>query len=193
MHLKLIAVAGAAAVMLMAPARADASCCDNNQKDMACCAQKDMPCCAEHKDMKDMKDMPCCADHKDMKDMKPMACCDKDAVEMLLSLNPQINPAPPVRQQTDIWFKQPVKFGNKILQGHYVIEHDNDRMAKGDPCTHIYAFDDRTRPVVTFHCTHLERPRVSQNTAVIVTKGDHKVMTEFQFAGETAAHGNPLR
>lgn len=175
MHLKLMAAAGVAAFLLFAPAKADASCCD----------KKDMPCCDQHKDMKDMKDMKCCEDQTNM------PCCDKDAVQVLLSLDPQINPAPPVRQLTDIWFKQPVKFGNKILQGHYVIEHDNDRMAKGDPCTHIYAFDDRTTPVVTFHCTHIERPRASENTAVIITKGDWKVMTEFQFAGETAAHGVP--
>jgi len=132
-----------------------------------------------------------------------MPCCaDKDAVQILLAMapmqgdpqlqdDPQLNPAPPARQLTDVWFKQPVLFGNKILQGHYVIEHDNDRMARGEPCTHIYAFDDRTKPVVAFHCTHLERPRASQNTAVLITKDDHKVMTEFQFAGETAAHGVP--
>ena len=163
--LKFLAAAGAAAFLLFMPARADAACCD--QKMMSCCETQPMPCCA-----------------------------DKDAVQVLMAVaplqnDPQLNPAPPARQLTDIWFMQPVKFGNKILQGHYVIEHDNDRMAKGDPCTHIYRFDDRTTPVVTFHCTHLERGRVSQNTAVIITKGDHKVMTEFQFAGETSAHGVP--
>lgn len=171
MHLKLFAAAGAAAFLLFAPARADAACCD--QKMMPCCETQIMPCCA-----------------------------DKDAVQILLAMapmqgdpqlqdDPQLNPAPPARQLTDVWFKQPVLFGNKILQGHYVIEHDNDRMARGEPCTHIYAFDDRTKPVVAFHCTHLERPRASQNTAVLITKDDHKVMTEFQFAGETAAHGVP--
>ena len=167
MHLKLMAAAGAAAFLLFAPAPADAACCDH--KMMSCCETQIMPCCA-----------------------------DKDAVQILMAVaplqdDPQLNPAPPVRQATDVWFKQPVKFGNKILQGHYVIEHDNDRMARGEPCTHIYAFDDRTKPIVTFHCTHIERPRASENTAVLITKGDYKVMTEFQFAGETAAHGNPIR
>jgi hypothetical protein len=165
MHLKLFAAAGVAALMLFTPARADAACCD--QKMMSCCEKEVMPCCA-----------------------------DKDAVQVLLALaplqsDPQLNPATPARQLTSIWFKQPVRFGNKILQGHYVIEHDNDRMARGEPCTHIYAFDDRTTPVVTFHCTHIERGRTTENIAVLATKGDYKVMTEFQFAGETAAHGVP--
>ena len=175
MPLKLLAAAGAAAFLLFSPARADAACCE--QKMMSCCESQPMPCCAD-KDVKDAVQV-----------LLSLAPPTDDPV--LLQDNPQLNPAPPVRQLTSIWFKQPVKFGNKILQGHYVIEHDNDRMARGEPCTHIYAFDDRTTPVVTFHCTHIERGRVSENIAVLSTKGDYKVMTEFQFAGETAAHGVP--
>ena len=103
------------------------------------------------------------------------------------------NPAPPVRQLAEVWFHRLVLVGRAILQGRYVIEHDNDRMARGEPCTHIYAFNDRTRPVVAFRCTHLERGRADQNTVSLATAPDGlmKVLTEFQFAGETAAHGYP--
>jgi hypothetical protein len=83
--------------------------------------------------------------------------------------------------------------GRHILQGRYVIEHDNDRMARGEPCTHIYAFNDRTKPVVTFHCTHLQRGMASQSTASLATVGTMEVLTEFQFSGDTAAHGVPVR
>ena len=105
----------------------------------------------------------------------------------------QLNPAPPVRQSTEVWFQRPVRVGRNILQGHYVIEHDNDRMARGEPCTYIYAYNDRTRPVVVFHCTHLERDRNGTNTVALVTISDGSMqkMTEFQFAGEYAAHGVP--
>ena len=74
-----------------------------------------------------------------------------------------------------------------------MIEHDNDRMARGEPCTHIYAYNDRTTPVATFRCTHLERDRADQNVVVLTTTldGNMKKLTEFQFAGETAAHGYP--
>jgi len=169
MHLKFLAAAGAAALLLVIPARANAS---------PCCDQKTMPCCEK-------QDMPCCSHDKEV-----------NAIDLLLSMDaqlesPQLNPAPPVRQLTDVWFKRPVMVGKSILQGHYVIEHDNDRMARGEPCTHIYAFDDRTKPVVTFHCTHIERERVTQNIAVLQTKGDLEYLTEFQFGGETAAHGVP--
>ena len=108
-------------------------------------------------------------------------------------MDPQLQPAPPVRQVTDVWFHRPVLVGKAILQGRYVIEHDNARMARGEPCTHIYAFNDRETPVVAFHCTHLERERAAQNQVVLVSTSDAGIvrLTEFQFAGETGAHGHP--
>jgi hypothetical protein len=160
-----------AVALFLAPASADASCCDQHQM------KAGAPCC----------DMPCCADHAVKAEPKE--------VKLLIPLqdDPQLNPAPPVRQATQVWFQRPVRIGGSILQGRYVIEHDNDRMARGEPCTHIYAYEDRTKPVVTFHCTHLERDRNGTNTVVLVSTGDGTMqkMTEFQFAGEIAAHGVP--
>ena len=136
------------------------------------------------------------------------ACCNakaqivpaNDVTAILLSQmqpDPQLAPAPPARQVAEVWFHRPVIVGRAILQGRYVIEHDNDRMARGEPCTHIYAYDDYadgdlTKPVA-FHCTHLERPRADQNTVVLVSAPDGlmKMLAEFQFAGETASHGYP--
>ena len=106
---------------------------------------------------------------------------------------PELSPAPPVRQLAEVWVQRPVLVGRSILQGRYVIEHDNDRMARGEPCTHIYAYNERKTPVATFHCTHLERDRAAQNTVVLTTAADTNMqkLTEFQFAGETGAHGYP--
>ena len=173
MHRTLVAAAGMAVALFLAPASADASCCDQAKHQMKAGA----PCC----------DMPCCADHA--------VKAEPTDIELLLPLenDPQLNPAPPVRQQTEVWFQRPVMVGRHILQGRYVIEHDNDRMARGEPCTHIYAYNDRTKPVVAFHCTHLERDRNGTNTVALATIGDGSIqtMTEFQFAGEHAAHGVP--
>ncbi len=104
-----------------------------------------------------------------------------------------MNPAPPVRQTAEVWFQRPVLVGRAILQGRYVVEHDNDRMARGEPCTHLYAYNDRVTPVARFHCTHLERERASQNVVVLATTSDGNMqkLTEFQFAGESFAHGYP--
>jgi hypothetical protein len=83
----------------------------------------------------------------------------------------------------------------RVLMGRHIIEHDTDRMARGEPCTHVYAANDRKYPVVTFHCTHLIRPTGTQNTVTLRRDynalGRGFVMTEFQFAGDRDAHGVP--
>ncbi|HJU42730.1 MAG TPA: hypothetical protein VJ691_07935 [Vicinamibacterales bacterium] len=170
MHWRTFVVAFAAAVIVAAPAPAAAACCDQHQHTQGACCN-----------------MPCCKDHHQTGEV--------NIVEKMLSADPQLNPAPPVRQTAEVWFKRPVIVGRSILQGRYVIEHDNDRMARGEPCTHIYAYDNRDKPVAAFHCTHLERDRADQNLVVLYTTSDGRMqrLAEFQFAGEAAAHGYPGR
>jgi hypothetical protein len=169
MHVKLLMAAAITAVVVLAPAAAEASCCD--QKGHA----------AQH------QERDCCQ----------AACCEQkvepSAIGMLMELDPQLHPAAPVRQSAEVWFHRPAMVGKAILQGRYVVEHDNDRMARGEPCTHFYAYDDQVNPVATFHCTHLERDRASQNVVVVATISDGSMqrLVEFQFAGENFAHGHP--
>ena len=171
MHFKPLAATVFAGLFLLTPGLVEGSCCDQQQPAAhhgqgACC---DQPCCEKH----------------------PAA--EPSAIDPLLSMDPQLNPAPPVRQTTEVWFQRPVLVGRAILQGRYVIEHDNERMARGEPCTHLYAYKDRVTPVATFHCTHLERDRASRNTVVLATTSDGtmQTLTEFQIAGESFAHGYP--
>lgn len=132
-------------------------------------------CCDEKKMDKACCDMPCCKDHV----MKTSAEAVAPAVA-------------PARQAVYVWFQRPVMVGKHILQGRYVIEHDNDRMARGEPCTYIYAYDDQKMPVVEFNCIHLERDHAKQHQVVLASIGDGmQRFLEFQFAGETAAHGLP--
>jgi hypothetical protein len=165
MHFKLIAVVFG--LFMVTPLAADAFCCDQkgqagHHAQSACC------------------DQPCCNDAK---------AVEPGAIEILLAMDSRQNPAPPVRQATDVWFQRPVLVGRAILQGHYVIEHDNERMSRGEPCTHLYAFNDRLRPVATFHCTHLERDRASENVVVLTNTANSSMqkLLEFQFAGERLA------
>ncbi len=134
----------------------------------ACCDEKmDKACC----------DMPCCKDH---------VMASKTSAEAIVPA------VAPVRQAVYVWFQRPVMAGRHILQGRYVIEHDNDRMARGEPCTRVYAYDDQRLPVVEFNCIHLERDNAHQHQVVLASIGDGmQQFLEFQFAGETAAHGLP--
>jgi hypothetical protein len=124
-----------------------------------------------------------------------MACCEttNDPVAEAV-LIPQAATPHPVRESLVVWFKRPVKVGDRILFGKYIIEHDNARMARGEPCTYIYAAEDRSLPVVAFHCEHLDRPRGEQASVTLRSLGEPNGMQEFcefQFAGELGAHGLP--
>jgi hypothetical protein len=101
---------------------------------------------------------------------------------------------PATKQTMTVWFHRPVKIGDRILLGQYVIEHDTVRMARGRPCTYIYAASDQRLPVVAFHCTHLQRQANQQSRVVLRPLGEANGMmafAEFQFAGEDAGHGVP--
>jgi hypothetical protein len=185
MHFKIFAAIGVTALILGVPLRADAGCCDKqahqgHDMKMACCSGA----AQEHK-------MACC--ETPAPDAK-MECCDKevDVLALLAQQSAPAAPAAPAQQTVDVWFKRPTIIGKSILQGHYVILHDNERMARGEPCTYIYAYDDRVKPVLSFYCVHLERDTAAQNTVTVKPRDNGwQELKEFQFAGERAAHGVP--
>src|SRR4029453_4659452 len=39
------------------------------------------------------------------------------------------------REYAKVHFVNPGRVGDTVLMGDYIIEHDNDRMARGQPCT----------------------------------------------------------
>lgn len=173
MHSKLLVFIGVAGLLMASPALAA-----GGSTDQACCEKADQ---ASHQ-------MPCCADHH-----APAKLSAEQVFWGWLGVKPVATEVTaPARQSTVVWFNQPVRIGENILQGQYVIEHDNDRMAQGGPCTYIYAMKDQKNPVVAFHCTHLDRAIAKQGTVVLVPGSDgFQRMTEFQFAGEAAGHGVP--
>ena len=169
-----------------------AACCD--KPDMACCDKPDQACC--DKADKHACDMPCCKDGGKC----DMPCCQDEpiqsAVEVLIAMDGQaavpLKPETAARQSAVVLFQRPVWVGKAVLMGKYIIEHDTDRQARGEPCTHIYAANDRTTPVATFHCTHLEAEHADQGMVVVQSRGDgQQTFLQFQFAGEHAAHGYP--
>jgi hypothetical protein len=147
----------------------------------------------------------CCDDHKSC---ATAACCkhhaDDVALEPMETGLSVIAPgfewptetARPVREFATVLFRDPVKIGDRVLIGKYVIEHDNDRMARGLPCTHIYAADDWRLPVVAFHCRHLGRKAGPNATVTLQRLPDPSTrmfkLVEFQFEGSTEAHGVPI-
>ena len=104
----------------------------------------------------------------------------------------------PRRQSAVIYLSEPTLVGSTIVQGPVLFVHDEERMARGEPCTTIRLFEPGSGPtesLVSFHCIPMRRPvaraftiRTRPNTA----DGFGCVLTEYQFAGDAQGHGVPL-
>jgi hypothetical protein len=131
-----------------------------------------------------------CCDHAGAK------CCADAAAVLLPATGHQHESSVvrPERQRMIARFWNPVRVGDHILMGKYVIEHDAERMARGLPCTHIYEFG-KSLPVVMFHCVHLDRPYSDRDMVTLRRTSDRtsgmRELTEFQLKGEAAGHGVP--
>ena len=92
-------------------------------------------------------------------------------------------------------FPTPVMVQGVVLKGKYLFVHDDAAMNRGDACTFIYegAAEVPDKLVTSFHCIHVERTKAntftwrSRETAPGIME-----LVDFQFSGETAAHGVPL-
>ena len=79
-----------------------------------------------------------------------------------------------------------------VLQGKYLFEHDDERMARGEPCMHVYNYANGKAGdlVIAFHGKPVERPKAKQlvvNVAMTKTP-DLFQLTEIQFAGTVKGH-----
>jgi hypothetical protein len=84
------------------------------------------------------------------------------------------------------------KLQDKILQGTYIFEHDDERMAKGEPCMYIY-LSEKGKPgerVAAFHCTPVERTMAKNIVISVAMTSNPEVwqLKEIQFAGTTKGH-----
>lgn len=95
------------------------------------------------------------------------------------------------------------KVMKEVLQGKYIFVHDDEAMAKGQPCFYVYKYsqDAAGKPdikpenlVLSFNCQHLERgkaPQVVITYTMVPGNADLFEIKEVQFAGSTAVHRLP--
>jgi hypothetical protein len=104
--------------------------------------------------------------------------------------------AAPSRQSAVTNFSQPTSVAGTLISGRVLIEHDHEKMAQGQNCTTIYRSDAGKRKgeeLVSFMCTPTERPKTA-SLRVLCLKDSFsgtEIMKEYQFAGDTEAHGVP--
>jgi len=100
------------------------------------------------------------------------------------------------RQWTIMNILDPVSVKGEIVMGPVMIVHDDRKMERGEPCTTFYRFDPARGPreeIVSFHCTPVQR-EVARTTTLTLQNGVEgacKRLVQYQFAGDTEAHGIP--
>ena len=103
----------------------------------------------------------------------------------------------PAKQWAIVNFQSPVQIADRMLMGVYLIVHDDEKMARGEACTSIYRFDKARGPqeeVYSFHCVPSEQPVCDKTTFKTRDRGlDLPLLTSYQFAGDTEAHGVPVK
>ena len=101
----------------------------------------------------------------------------------------------PTKRSAVVRFLRPTIVAGTFVLGTVVIEHDDAKMAKGEPCTTVYRFKSDTEfgePLVSFMCMPQDRPLATKFEATLyrsVTWPDRLV--EYQIAGESEGHGIP--
>src|SRR5689334_15189001 len=77
----------------------------------------------------------------------------------------------PKKEMAVVDLSDKTKMMAEILQGKYIFVHDEERMAKGEPCFYVYKYsqDAAGKPdikpenlVLSFHCQHIERSKAPQ-------------------------------
>ena len=94
--------------------------------------------------------------------------------------------------------KNPTLVGSVIVQGPVMFVHDDEKAARGEPCTSVFLFDPHKgadEEIATFHC--IPRPRKVAARFTIRTKWNRElqygwILTEYQFGGDAEGHGVPL-
>jgi len=92
-------------------------------------------------------------------------------------------------------FPNPIDVQGVVLKGKYLFVHDDAAMNRGEACTFIYKGEAEVpdKLVTSFHCIHVGRAKTnnfiwrSREIAPGIME-----LVDFQFSGETAAHGVPL-
>lgn len=103
----------------------------------------------------------------------------------------------PKRESAVVEFTNTVKLTNVLLRGQYLIVHDEERMAKGEPCTYVYSgtVEKADNLVTSFHCIHMKRAKTDRLKVTFANYGGKSYETpeilEFQFAGSADGHRVP--
>ncbi len=100
-----------------------------------------------------------------------------------------------VSQSAIVRFDRPTWVTTAVLMGTYRIEHDDDRMTHGAPCTVVYRLGKRdASEVVSFYCIPRRQaaPRRFSTSVFVDPVDGSQTLTEYQFPHDPEVHGVPV-
>lgn len=122
----------------------------------------------------------CCVEQHECCDGTTPACCPPHAS---------------AKQWSIANFLDPIMVNRTLVQGPVIVVHDDEKMARGEPCTTFYRFDPaegQKEALVSFHCKPRRVKAVSSTTFTTATTDlGIKRLIEYQIAGDSEAHGVP--
>ena len=103
--------------------------------------------------------------------------------------------AVPARRTATVRFLKPTIVAGAFVMGTVVFEHDDAKMANGEPCTTVYHYKSESElgePIVSFMCAPKDRPLATKFEATITKAVSWPdTLLEYQIAGEREGHGVP--
>ena len=94
-----------------------------------------------------------------------------------------------------IEFTDKTRLGEVVLLGKYLFEHDDSRMARGEPCMCVYEYTGGKagKLLVSFHCKPVERAKARDVVVSLAMTSNPEVfeLKEVQFRGSTKGHVVP--
>jgi hypothetical protein len=103
--------------------------------------------------------------------------------------------AVPARRAAVVRFLRPTIVAGSFVIGTVVIEHDDAKMARGEPCTTVYRYKSANEfgePIVSFMCMPQHRPLATTFEATLIRNVSWPDrLIEYQIAGEHEGHGVP--
>jgi hypothetical protein len=103
--------------------------------------------------------------------------------------------AVPTRRSAVVRFLRPTIIAGSFVIGTVVIEHDDAKMASGQPCTTVYRYksdNELGEPLVSFMCMPQDRPLATKFEATLIQNISWPDrLIEYQIAGEHEGHGIP--
>jgi hypothetical protein len=95
--------------------------------------------------------------------------------------------------QARVWakFQHPVWFVDRLLpEGDYLVVHDNEKSARGEPCLSVYGEKNLDEPLITVHCVRRAQ-ELTERAKIVWGNIRRDNLREFgyvQFPGEPFAH-----